>query len=77
MRRQKYGSANLKYVKVKREGSGRAARNVKREIVSKTPRVFNLRNVINNNINKIPRVRKVFLLHKCFRMKAIIKIFVI
>jgi len=28
MRRQKYGSANLKYVKVKREGSGRAARNV-------------------------------------------------
>jgi len=57
MRRQKYGSANLKYVKVEREGSERAAtrnatkrhrrrerkreRGKEGEMLSEAPRIFN------------------------------------
>lgn len=46
MRRHKYGSANFKYVKVEREGSGRVvtknATRSQREMVSKVPRVLSL-----------------------------------
>lgn len=81
MRRQKYGSANLKYVKVKRERSGRVVARNMTEMISKeilALRVFNLRNdVSNNNTNKILIVKFLIFLEQCFRIKAIIKILMI